>query len=211
MASKSMGGLVLLGIGALLVASVAAGDEKKTAPGKLDPDPEPKPAPPGPQPVAGNCTPTSPGDGPGNGKEAAVRAWQGCLVAAGCLAPDQIDGKHGPMTKGASELYASSGGKCAAPYELPKGGGGGGAAVPSRLYVLTYAGVIQNGETAGGDPASTKAQVEKFKVQAKKIAELAKGSKNGTYIVGSSLSSDNNKDLRQDASFEAVYSGGTSA
>lgn len=208
MASKSMGGLVLLGIGALLVASVAAGDEKKTAPGKLDPDPEPKPAPPGSQPVAGECTPTSPGDGPGNGKEAAVRAWQGCLVAAGCLAPDQIDGKHGPMTQGASELYASSGGKCSVPYKLAKGGGG--AAVPSRLYVLTYAGVIQNGATAGGDPASAKAQVEKFKARAKEIAEAAKGAKNGTYIVGSSLSSDNDKDLRQDASFQAVYSGGTS-
>ena len=207
MASKSMGGLVLLGIGALLVASVAAGDEKK--PGKLDPDPEPKPVPPGPQPVAAQCVPTSPGDGPANGKEAAVRAWQGCLVAAGCLAPDQIDGKHGPMTTGASELYISSGGKCAAPYELPKGGGGSKPAA-SRLYVLTYAGVIQNGATAGGDAASTKAQVEKFKVRAKEIAEAAKGAKNGTYIVGSSLSSDNNADIRQDATFQAVYSGGTS-
>jgi len=144
-----MGGLVLLGIGALLVASVAAGDEKK--PGKLNPDPEPKPVPPGPQPVAAQCVPTSPGDGPANGKEAAVRAWQGCLVAAGCLAPDQIDGKHGPMTTGASELYISSGGKCAAPFKLPTGGGGGGATKNTsyRLVALTASGGTPKYEQLG--------------------------------------------------------------
>jgi len=187
-----MGGLVLLGIGALLVASVAAGDEKK--PGKLDPDPEPKPVPPGPQPVATACTPTSPGDGPGNGKEAAVRAWQGCLVAAGCLAPDQIDGKHGPMTTGASELYISSGGKCAAPFKLPTGGG----APADRVYALTLGGQLKRAKSGPGTPKAIKEIVAELKAGAQDIADKAipAGSENGLYAISSALFSDQVSDPR---------------
>lgn len=118
MASKAAGGLVLLGIGALLFASSSGASEKKS---------EPAPPGPGPGPLpAARCVRTQPGDGKGNGKEAAVRAWQKCLVESGCLASDAIDGQHGPITEGASKLYEATGGKCDDPYQPPKGGGGGG-------------------------------------------------------------------------------------
>lgn len=115
MASKAAGGLVLLGIGALLFASSSGASEKKS---------EPAPPGPGPGPLPrAKCVRTQPGDGPGNGKEAAVRAWQKCLIDSGCLAPDGLDGKHDVITEGASKLYEASGGKCDAPYQAPKGGG----------------------------------------------------------------------------------------
>lgn len=117
MASKAAaGGLALLGIGALLLFATTAGAEEK----KKEPAPGPGPKP---LPSSDKCVRTQPGDGPGNGKEAEVRAWQKCLIASGCLAADGLDGKHGPTTEGASKLYEATGGKCDTPYQPPKSGG----------------------------------------------------------------------------------------
>lgn len=132
MASKAAaGGLALLGIGALLLFATTAGaEEKKKEEPKRD---EPKPPPPLP---SASCVRTQPGDGPANGKEAAVRAWQKCLIDSGCLSADGLDGKHGPMTEGASKLYEASGGKgCSSPYQPPSGGGGGVKTSTYRLDI----------------------------------------------------------------------------
>jgi peptidoglycan hydrolase-like protein with peptidoglycan-binding domain len=177
MASKSSAGgfALLIGAGLLFYASSSKA-EPKTEPKKDEPKPLPK-----------SCVRTFPGDGPGNGKEAAVRAWQECLVASGCLASDQVDGKHGPMTEKASKAYEASGGKCSSPV-----GPAVGPATPpkgtDRVWMLT------KGQSS--DPQSVALQAKlaaanagksvrkEFEAWAISYAVQDKtGSRDGTYFV----------------------------
>jgi hypothetical protein len=141
MASKAAkSGLALLGIGALLLLAGGA---------QASPTPAPKPAPLPPKP-GDKCERTQPGDGKGNGKEAAVRAWQKCLVDSGCLAPDGIDGQHGPMTEAASKAYEANGGKCQSPVKPPGGGGSVATKQTSyRLVAQTAPGGVPKSEQLG--------------------------------------------------------------
>lgn len=131
MASKKTG-LVLLvglaGLGGLLIAATAGASEKKPEDKKPEPSPS-KPEPVSPPPAPGPCVRTQPGDGKKNGKAAQVKAWQKCLIDAGCLPKGSDDGDHGPLTEAASKRFEA--GTCQQ--------GQTSQASADRVYYLTLA------------------------------------------------------------------------
>jgi len=159
--AKKTGLVLAVGAAALLLVA-AAGAEEKPAEKKPEPKP-PEPSKPEKPVEPGACVRTNPGDGPGNGKKAAVLAWQNCLIAAGCLAKGQNDGEHGPITEAASKAYEASGGKCTSVAVLPAGGGAS-PGTETRAWFLTIMQVSQPSEAvatiqARSAPANAKASV----------------------------------------------------
>jgi hypothetical protein len=191
MAKKT--GLVLVGLAGVLIAATAGAFEKEKKPTEPSPS-QPKPAP-GTQGPVTECVRTSPGDGPKNGKAAAVKAWQRCLINAGCLPAGTDDGEHGPQTEAASKNFEA--GTC--------NQGQTSQVSSDRVYYLTLAltpapSVAAATLSALTAPSSSEASVvAQFKTYARnwmKNEDNRKRNPNGQFYVQSSRTDNQTADVR---------------
>lgn len=196
MANKA-GVAVLGGVALLLLAGFAGAKEKQA------PKTEPK-KPSGPQLPPG-CVRTYPGEQ----NKLAVKAWQQCLIAQGCLAAGEDDGIHGDVTEQASRNWEQ--GKCDVPLKSKKAP----PAATSRVYYLMR-------------KTSTNPSVSKNLVVAKTATSLASVQPGFTddaekdvqgrisagevasafvYYIQSSRTDDLTADLKTDTKFTVVVTG----
>jgi len=197
--------LILLALAAAGLALFAgSGDSQADEKPEPAPPPPPTPSPSLPVPAvaiepAGDCARTKAGDRDKPGStDGPVRRWQRCLIAAGCLAQGEDDGDHGQITEKASNNFAAK--TCAVPLKTAKG-----AAPADRLYALIYGQTVKRAKSGGGTAKATSAIVAEFKAGAQQLADDARKVNefgDGTYIVASTLYSDQTADPRTHATFE---------
>jgi len=196
--------LILLALAAAGLALFAGGDAKAEAKPEPAPPPPPTPSPSLPVPAvvvdpAAPCVRTKAGDrDPAGSTDGPVRRWQRCLIAAGCLAAGEDDGIHLQITEKASDNFAAK--TCAVPLKTAKG-----AAPADRLYALVYGQTVKRAKSGGGSAKAASAIVAEFKAGAQKLADDARKVNefgDGTYIVASTLYSDQTADPRTHATFE---------
>lgn len=198
-AKKAAAGLAVVGIGAILLYALSAQAE--------EPKPEAKPETGGPKPLPqpGQCVRTRPGE-----KGEAVRAWQRCLIDAGCLAKGEDDGIHGPITEEASNNFAS-GVPCATPLKTPgRDGGKPAASAKTRVYYLTLEQTAQPSASlatvqaiAGTQTVNqAKSELKNYATDWMKSPENFKRNPDGIFYVYSSRYDNQTADVKSHGSFQ---------